>query len=627
MDLTGRILGRYRLVGRVARGGMADVYKAHQESLDRIVALKILPSTLGQDETFQARFEQEARAIARLHHPNILTVYDYGQEDGLTYIVMEYTSGGTLRDRMRRPLSLGEAVQIARQIGHALDYAHRHGVVHRDVKPSNVLLTEEGWPLLSDFGLVKIAQESKGITRPSASMGTPDYMSPEQGQGLPVDHRTDIYALGALLYELVTGQIPYTAESPVGLILKHATEPLPSPRLRCPDLPPGIESVIVKAMAKAPEDRYASAGEMVEALGSAWSEAQGALPALSHGSRRGRRSAVRGARPRTPSHKRRRRTIWAAILATLAIAGGVMAAWTLASWLVAHGLSLVAPRALSPMRNPGTTRPTGSTRTSGTMGMALATPTFTSLPRPTPTLPPAARATAMPTTIPTAHQNASALVASATPTTLPSSTPAATATSTPTPQRAVARLYSSLFEGPSAQTEELDIIAPGQSVEIGGRSDEWQYGRWLYVRIEEGSEGFVDEPRFVYTATWASLPVVEIDRSELILVSTPVSSRTVRLAVTPGPLQIEYVWPSSICHADGNWTALFLVKISGGDGQNYTFYWDEEPIPYTVKVEERDVAVIERPGSIGRLVGTVWVESGGKRVGQATSVRKSCSNG
>lgn len=199
-------------------------------------------------------------------------------------------------------------------------------------------------------------------------------------------------------------------------------------------------------------------------------------------------------------------------------------------------------------------------------------------------------------------------------------------TATPTPQRAVASISASLYKGPSAHTKELDIIAPGESVEIVGRSDEWQYGRWLYVRTEEGNEGFVDEPRVVYTATWASLPVVEVDRNELILVSTPVSSRAVRLVVTPGPLQIEYVWPSSICQADGNWTALFLVKISGGDGQNYTFYWDEEPIPYTVKVEERDVAVLQRLGSIGRLVGTVWVESGGQRASMGTSVKKSCSS-
>jgi len=183
-----------------------------------------------------------------------------------------------------------------------------------------------------------------------------------------------------------------------------------------------------------------------------------------------------------------------------------------------------------------------------------------------------------------------------------------------------------LFKGPSGQTQELDIVGLGESVEVLGRSDEWQYGRWLYVLTQDKGEGFVYAPRFECTANWNALPVVEIDRATLVLVSTPVASHTVSLAIAPGLLKIEYIWPASVCDRQGNWTAVFLVKISGGDGKSYTLYWDEEPISYTVKVEERDVLVLERPGPDGRLVGTVWVESGGQRAGMETSVRKSCSN-
>jgi hypothetical protein len=173
---------------------------------------------------------------------------------------------------------------------------------------------------------------------------------------------------------------------------------------------------------------------------------------------------------------------------------------------------------------------------------------------------------------------------------------------------------------------ELAVVSPGEAVDIQGRADEWEFGRWLHVRTAEGTEGFVHEPRFAYRATWTSLPVVEVDRSELEWVSTPVTDRTAVLVVSPGPLRIEHVWSSSVCHATGGWTAQFLVKISGGDGDSYALYWDEDPVPYEVKVDEPDVAVIRRPGDIGLLVGTIGVESGGQRASKAADARKSCSS-
>ena len=182
-DLIGKTLGQYRIVDKLGAGGMADVYKAYQPSLARHVAIKILPPVLSRDECFRARFERQAKSAAGLRHPNILTVYDYGQEDDIIYIVMEWARGGTLKDQMKEPMPLEKAVEIIGQVGSALAYAHRQGVIHRDVKPSNILLTEDGWPLLADFGLAKMVEGSKELTASGMSVGTPEYMSPEQGQG------------------------------------------------------------------------------------------------------------------------------------------------------------------------------------------------------------------------------------------------------------------------------------------------------------------------------------------------------------------------------------------------------------------------------------------------------------
>jgi serine/threonine protein kinase len=264
--LVGQTLGQYRLVERIGRGGMATVYKAYQPSLDRYVAVKVLPAYLGHDPGFAARFQREARAIARLNHPHVLPVYDSGQEGELSYIVMRYVEGGTLKERLGKPLRLNEAVEIISQVGGALDYAHRQEVIHHDVKPSNVLIDAEGWALLADFGLAKIAEASVQITKTGVGVGTPAYMSPEQGQGKRVDGRSDIYSLGIMLFEMLTGQVPFEADTPLAVLIKHLTAALPLPREINPDIPEPVERVILKAVAKAPEDRYRRGSEMVEAL-------------------------------------------------------------------------------------------------------------------------------------------------------------------------------------------------------------------------------------------------------------------------------------------------------------------------------------------------------------------------
>ncbi|MBI4758109.1 MAG: protein kinase [Chloroflexi bacterium] len=265
-DLIGKSLGQYRIVEQLGRGGMAVVYKAYQASLDRYVAIKVLPFFQAQDPTAMERFYREARAIARLEHPNILTVFDFGQVDGTLYIVMQYVEGGTLKERLGAPLDLDAVAKIIRQVGEALEYAHGLGVVHRDIKPSNVLLARGDRVLLSDFGLAKMMESTSALTKAGVGMGTPQYMSPEQGRGEPVDRRSDIYSLGVVLYEMLTGQVPFDAETPLAVVLKHLSTPLPRPRGLNPQIPEPVEQVILKATAKSPAERYQSAAEMVEAL-------------------------------------------------------------------------------------------------------------------------------------------------------------------------------------------------------------------------------------------------------------------------------------------------------------------------------------------------------------------------
>ena len=265
-DLIGKTLGGYQIIEQIGKGGMATVYRAYQPSLDRDVAIKVLPPYYAdQDETFIARFKREARAIAKLRHPNILIVMDFGQEEDLSYIVMEYVDAGTLKDRMRSKMTLKEIYTLVGQVASALDYAHEHGVVHRDVKPSNILMPKNDWALLTDFGLARMVGGSF-MTQSGMTVGTPAYMSPEQGSGSKIDHRTDIYSLGVMLYELVVGEVPYTAETPMAVVVKHIVDPLPLPQDKNPNVPERLQQVILKALAKNPADRYDHAGEIVQAM-------------------------------------------------------------------------------------------------------------------------------------------------------------------------------------------------------------------------------------------------------------------------------------------------------------------------------------------------------------------------
>lgn len=277
----GQMLGPYRIINQIGRGGMATVYKAYQPSVDRYVAIKVLPSQLAESKEFATRFQQEARIIARLEHPHILPVFDYGESEGVAYFVMRYMDAGTLKERMieGRPLPLQEIDRLFTQLAEALSYAHSRGVIHRDLKPANVLIDAHGNVFLTDFGIAKLLESaSPRLTQTDAIMGTPAYISPEQAQGHTVDPRSDIYSLGIILYEMVTGSVPFTAETPLAVLFKHISDPLPPPSLVKPDIPPVIEQVLLKALAKDPRDRFASAAE----FSAAWERALQARETVQH---------------------------------------------------------------------------------------------------------------------------------------------------------------------------------------------------------------------------------------------------------------------------------------------------------------------------------------------------------
>ncbi len=269
-DLTGQSLGRYHILEQLGEGGMATVYKAYDTRLERDVAVKVIRRGAfppDQLERILKRFEREAKALGRLTHPNIVPVIDYGEHEGSPYLVMPYLPGGTLKQRLGKPKPWKKAVKLLIPVAEALEYAHSQGIVHRDIKPANILLMEQEQPMLTDFGIAKLleAEEGNTLTATGVGIGTPEYMSPEQWTG-HATAQSDIYSLGVVLFEMLTGVKPYTADTPPAIMLKQATEPLPRPTRLITDLPEGVEKVLLKAMAKAPEDRYASMSAFTAAL-------------------------------------------------------------------------------------------------------------------------------------------------------------------------------------------------------------------------------------------------------------------------------------------------------------------------------------------------------------------------
>jgi serine/threonine-protein kinase len=263
----GENIGPYRLVEQLGQGGMATVFKAYQAALERYVALKVLHPALLEEINFLARFQREVQVAAKLEHANIVPVYDYSEYERRPYLVMKYIEGETLKARLKRgALDLEVIDDVVESVGAALDYAHRRGVLHRDVKPANVLLAEDGHVYLTDFGLARIARASESTFSADRLLGTPQYISPEQARGLrELDNGTDIYSFGVMLYEMVVGRVPYSADTPFAVVHDHIYTPLPPPRSINPAVSDEMQRVLFKALAKERADRYADVGALLEA--------------------------------------------------------------------------------------------------------------------------------------------------------------------------------------------------------------------------------------------------------------------------------------------------------------------------------------------------------------------------
>ena len=329
---SGQSIGAYQLIEPAGTGGMAEVWRAYHPPLERFVAIKFLSPRYATDPTYLERFGREARAVSRLDHPNILTVYEYGEQDGWTYMVSPFIGGGTLAARLHRgPWSVADAVAVLEPLASALDHAHARGIVHRDLKPSNVLFTERGRLVLSDFGIARMLESSTVVSQVGIVVGTPLYMSPEQAEGKLAGPPSDRYSLGVVAYEMLTGRPPFTGATPLSLLRAHVDRPLPLPRTLNAALPRHVEATLCKALAKNPADRYPTASAFVEALRTGVptvaEERTGSL-ALPSPPPRGStgRHAVPASRVRTSMRVSRRDLLvgLGATIATSAVVGGLV---------------------------------------------------------------------------------------------------------------------------------------------------------------------------------------------------------------------------------------------------------------------------------------------------------------
>jgi len=333
--------GRYRIMRKLGSGGMADVYLAEDEELGRRVAIKILNDKYAPDDQFVERFRREAKNAAGLSHPNIVSIYDRGEAEGTYYIAMEYLDGRSLKELVvaRGPLPIPDAIAATRQVLAALRFAHRKGVVHRDIKPHNVMADADGRLKVTDFGIARAGVSQ--MTEAGSIIGTAQYLSPEQARGAPVDQRSDLYSMGIVLYEMLTGQVPFTGESPVEIAMKHLSDTPRPPSLLRPDIPPDLDMVALRALAKSPEDRFQTAEEMdveldrvAAGVGVTAETADAATAVLSGTALASAPTAIVPPRrpptePRRPSYRyaeppRRRRPVWPWLLALLlVVAAGV----------------------------------------------------------------------------------------------------------------------------------------------------------------------------------------------------------------------------------------------------------------------------------------------------------------
>ena len=503
-SLVGKTLGQYHVLEEIGRGGMAIVYRAYQPSLQRYVAIKVLPPQFTFDTTFVQRFLQEARAAARLKHPNIVTIHDVGEQDGVHYIVMEYLEGLPLNELLRREgaLPLERVTRIVAQIASALDYAHAQGFVHRDIKPSNIIVGRNDHATLTDFGTVKAAAGTT-LTKTGMLIGTPAYMSPEQVRGRRVDHRADIYALGVVCYEMLTGQVPFGGETPA-VLHAHVYEPLPPLRSLNRQLPAAVEKAVNRALVKEPERRYQSAGELA-----------GALEAATRGKRvtpRPRPVAlpIKAVEPPTqvarpgvipkPGVKKRQ-----PLFLYLGLAVAVLA---LAIGVGLYALGTGGGAKVKPTLPPPTTTLRKISQLTPGLGATPIPPTATLV------LPTSVPISTPPTQLPSVIMSVSPTPsATSTPTSTstptPISTPTATRTPTVTPTAtpfAIVRVTTlNVRQGPGTVYDIIGRVTSSQSLATLGRTAD---GGWLQVCCVEGKRGWVASDLVVSSVSLQALPVI-----------------------------------------------------------------------------------------------------------------------
>jgi eukaryotic-like serine/threonine-protein kinase len=308
------IANRYELQELAGSGGMSSVYRAYDRLLERQVAIKVLHEEYSKDPEYVERFRREAQAIARLSHPNIVTVIDRGEHEGRQYIVFEHVAGENLKEAVQRlgPLPVGRALALAHQAARGLAFAHQHGVVHRDVKPHNVLIDAEGTAKVTDFGIARSLGREDGITETGTVLGTSDYLAPEQAAGQRVDACSDQYSLGALLYELLAGEVPYPAPNAVTAAMRHLNDPVPSIRSVRPEISPRVDAVVRRAMAKRPEDRYPTTDALIGALEACILEERQEEEAVDDGRTEIFQRPSSGS-PGPPARPRRSRARWVAL--------------------------------------------------------------------------------------------------------------------------------------------------------------------------------------------------------------------------------------------------------------------------------------------------------------------------
>jgi eukaryotic-like serine/threonine-protein kinase len=313
------IAGRYELLELVGSGGMSSVWRSHDRLLDRTVAIKVLHEQFATDDEYVERFRREARSVAQLSHPNIVTVIDRGEDESRQFIVFEFVEGENLKQLIRRtgPLPVRDAIQMALQMARALAFAHGRGLVHRDVKPQNVLLNDDGQAKMTDFGIAR-SVDVQGVTITGTVLGTSEYISPEQARGEQVNARSDVYSLGVVLYELLTGSVPFTGENFVAVALKHVHEPPPNVLELRPDAPPRVAMAVERAMAKDPADRFQSMGELCNELEASLHDLD---PASEEATMIARPAASPATRPAKRRQRRRGGFLWpiAAVLGVFAV--------------------------------------------------------------------------------------------------------------------------------------------------------------------------------------------------------------------------------------------------------------------------------------------------------------------